>query len=76
MAYKDVVREQVLEDMAGGGAAAAGGAAPRSSKLAYDGEQEELRKAFLDGADGSGSEDELLERKGGGKGEEEEHGRR
>jgi protein KRI1 len=56
MAYKDVIREQVLEDMDEMDGKK-GGKEPDRKTLAYDDEQEDLRKAFVSGMDSDSDED-------------------
>ena len=68
--YKDVLREQVLDKINEGKDAAesddeqAGNSeefeSTKTSRLAYDAQQQELRKEFLDNADGESDEDNLM----------------
>ena len=60
MAYKDVVRTQALEDIAKeeGGKGGEEGVEEERRRFAYDDEQEEIRRAFLDGVDGEEEDEE------------------
>lgn len=50
---KDVLREQILEQMDEDGADKSAAREPAQSKLAYDAQQEEIRKSFLKSAGGN-----------------------
>ncbi|GMH76184.1 hypothetical protein TrLO_g4024 [Triparma laevis f. longispina] len=69
MAYKDVVREQILEEMASNDEKKTSAVTTTSkSRLAYDAEQESNRQAFLsefkdDDEDGSDSDGDVLSKK-------------
>jgi len=80
MSYKDVVREQTLEDMEmeDAGRGGSGGEVEEERKrFAYDDEQEELRRAFIDNADVDEDEEgDGMLRKRVKNGNEEERERR